>query len=214
VDTQVFDGLKKAILEYDSELAIRLAKKVVEENLDPIKAFDAMTEAIRQVGEAFGKGELWLPDLVAAGEVMSTATPILEEEIKKSGQKRKSAGIVVIGTVFGDIHSIGKSMVSSLLRAEGFDVHDIGVNVSPETFLAEIKKQNADLLAMSALLTTSAPEQKNVIEFLKKEGLRDKVKVMVGGAAINQEFADSIGAEGYSPTAPGAVQLAKKLAGK
>ena len=212
--SEVFEDLKKAILEYDSELAVSSAKKVVGQKLDPFKALDVMTEAIKQVGDGYGRGELWLPDLVGAGEAMSSAMPVINEEIEKRGGKRQSLGSVVMGTVQGDIHSIGKILVTTLLAAEGFDVHDIGVNVEAEKFIKAVKEHNADLLGMSALLTVSAPEQKKVISILTKDGLRDKVKVIVGGGAITQEFADSIGADGYAPTAPEAVALARSLVGK
>ena len=212
--TEVLEDLKKAILTYDKELAVSSASKVVEQKLDPIEAFDAMAEAIRQVGDGFGRGELWLPDLIGAGETMSSAAPIIEEEIKKTGGKRESLGIVVLGTVFGDIHNIGKTMVSALLTAEGFEVHDLGINVEAEKFVKAVKEYSANVLGMAALLSTSAPQQKKVIEMLEKDGLRDKVRVMVGGGAITQEFADIIGADGYDPTAPGAAKLARCLVGK
>jgi corrinoid protein of di/trimethylamine methyltransferase len=211
---EVLEELKKAIVEYDSEGAASLARKAVQEKIDPIKALDAMTVAIRQVGDGFGKGELFLPDLVGAADAMSAATPIIEEEIKRLGTSRESLGSVVIGTVYGDIHTIGKTMVATLLTADGFQVYDVGINVTAEQFVQGVKKYKPDILAMSALLTMTAPEQRKVIETLKKEGLRDKVKVMVGGGAITQEFADSIGADGYDPTAPGAVKLARKLTGR
>jgi len=123
-------------------------------------------------------------------------------------------GIIVIGTVYGDIHTIGKTMVATLLIAEGFIVNDLGINVTSEHFVEGIKKYKADILAMSALMTTTAPEQRKVIETLKKDGLRDRVKIMIGGGAITQEFTNSIGADGYDPTAPGAVKLARRLIGK
>jgi len=173
-----------------------------------------MTAAIKQVGDGFGKGELWLPDLVGAADAMTSATPIIEEEIKRRGITRESLGTIVIGTVYGDIHTIGKTMVATLLIAGGFVVNDLGINVTSERFVEGIKKYKADILAMSALMTMTAPEQRKVIEILKKEELRDKVKIMVGGGAITQEFANSIGADGYDPTAPGAVKLARKLIGK
>ena len=140
--------------------------------------------------------------------------PILEEELKKTGAKRKVLGTVVAGTVFGDIHSIGKSMVCTLLVAGGFEVHDLGVNIKAEEFLEAMEKYQADILAMSALLTMTAPEQRKVIAALKEKGIREKVKVMVGGGAITAEFAESIGADGYDPTAPGAVELARRLVGR
>jgi len=215
MSNKVIENLGKAVKKYDSKEAANLAKKVVEEKIDPIKALDTMTEAVRQIGDGFGKGELFLPDLVGAANAMQTAMPVIEEEIKKRGVvKRETLGTVVAGTVYGDIHNIGKIMVCTLLRAEGFTVHDLGINITAERFVEAVNKYKADILAMSALMTTTAPEQKKVIEALKKKGLRDKVKIMVGGAAMTQEFADSIGADGYDPIAPGAVKLARKLVGK
>jgi len=214
VSIEVLENLKKAIMEYDSEGAANWARKAVEEKVDPVEALDAMTVAIRRVGNGFGRGEFWLPDLIGAADAMSAATPILEEEIKRRGARRESLGTVVIGTVYGDIHTIGKTMVATLLTANGFQVYDVGINVTAEKFVEAIKQYEPDMLAMSALMTMTASEQKKVIETLKKEGLRDKVKIMVGGGAITQEFADSIGADGYDPTAPGAVKLARKLVGK
>lgn len=214
MDNEIIEGLRKAIKEYDNEKAENLAKRAVEEKLDPLRVLDAMTVAIREVGDAFGRGDLWLPDLVGAADAMQAAMPIIEEEIKRTGAKRESLGTVVAGTVFGDIHSIGKTMVCTLLTAEGFKVHDLGVNIKAEEFLQASRNYNADILAMSALMTMTAPEQKKVIEQLKKEGLRDKIKIMVGGGAITEEFAKEIGADGYDPTAPGAVKLARKLIGR
>jgi len=211
---EVLEDLKKAIIGYDREAAANLARKAVQEKIDPLKALDAMTVAIRQVGDGFGKGELFLPELVAAAAAMAAAAPIIEEEINRVDARRESLGTVVIGTVYGDIHTIGKTMVATLLTADGFVVNDLGINVSAEGFVSGIKRYKADILAMSALMTTTAPEQRKVIEILKSEGLRDKVKIMVGGGAITQEFADSIGADGYDPTAPGAVKLARRLAGR
>ena len=211
---EVLEDLKKAILGYDREAAANLARKAVQEKIDPLKVLDAMTLAIRQVGDGFGKGELWLPELVGAAAAMEAATPIIEEEINRVGAKRESLGTVVIGTVYGDIHTIGKTMVATLLTADGFVVNDLGINVSAEGFVMGIKRYHADILAMSALMTTTAPEQRKVMEILKNEGLRDEVKIMVGGGAITQEFANSIGADGYDPTAPGAVSLARRLAGR
>jgi len=214
MSTEVLENLKKAIVECDSEEAVNLARRAIQEKIDPIKILAAMTAAMRQVGDSFGKGELWLPDLIGAADAMTSATPIIEKEIKRRGITRESLGTVVIGTVYGDIHTIGKTMVATLLIAEGFVVNDLGINVTSERFVEGIKKYKADILAMSALMTMTAPEQRKVIETLKKEELRDKVKIMVGGGAITQEFANSVGADGYDPTAPGAVKLARRLIGK
>ncbi len=211
---ETLENLKRAVVEYDTEAAASWARKIVEEKVDPIKALDALTETIKQVGDRFGRGELWLPDLVGAADAMQAAMPIIEEELKRTGAKRETLGTVVAGTVFGDIHSIGKSMVCTLLIAGGFEVHDLGVNIKAEEFLEAMEKYQADILAMSALLTTTAAEQKKVIDTLKEKGIREKVKVMVGGGAITAKFAESIGADGYDPTAPGAVELARRLVGK
>ncbi len=214
MSAEILENLKKAITGYDREGAADWARKAVREKIDPIKALDTMTVAIRQIGDGFGQGELWLPDLVGAAAAMTAATPIIEEEIKRVGARRESLGIVVIGTVYGDIHTIGKTMVATLLTANGFAVNDLGINVTAESFVQGVNEHKADILAMSALMTTTAPEQRKVITALKKEGIRDTVKIMVGGGAITQEFADSIGADGYDPTAPGAVELARRLVGK
>lgn len=210
---EILDNLKKAITEFDTEAAAKCAQKAVDEELDPLLAVDASVEAIRRVGDAFGRGELFLPELMGAAEAMQSAIPILEADIMKRGLQRKSLGTVVIGTVYGDIHDIGKTMVGTLLTAGGFSVHDIGVNKTVDEFVAAVKEYKPDVLAMSALLTMTAPEQKKVIDTLKAAGLRDKLKIMVGGGAITQEFADRIGADGYDATAPGATNLARKLLG-
>jgi methanogenic corrinoid protein MtbC1 len=203
--------LKRSIAIYDKDLAISTAKKLITEKIDPLTIIDAMTGVMKLIGDAYEGDILFIPDLVGAAETMSAAMPLVEDEIKKSGRKIKSMGIVVLGTVLGDIHSIGKQMVGTMLVAEGFTVHDIGIDVSAEKFINAVKLYKADILAMSALLTTTAFEQKKVILTLEKESLRGKVKVIVGGGAVTEDFAISIGADGYDPTAPGAAKLARKL---
>jgi methanogenic corrinoid protein MtbC1 len=208
---EIYESLKNSVLEYDAAGAERYAQQIVDEGLDPIAGLDAISEAMQVVGEGYASRELWLPDLVGAADVSQKALPILEEEIRRRGQETKSLGTVVIGTVLGDIHTIGKSMVGVLLVAAGFRVIDVGADVGTEAFVDAVKENEANILALSALLTTTAPEQGKVIEALKEAGLRDRVKIMVGGGAITQGFADSIGADGYGATAPGAVDLAKSL---
>jgi len=211
VSQDPIDQLKKAVVTYDAQLAKGAARQFVEQGRDPLEAFDALTAAIRIVGDGFGVGDLFLPELVGASEAMSAAVPILDEEIRRRGAKRESVGTVVIGTVQGDIHSIGETMVATLLAANGFEVHDLGIDVPAERFLEAVKTHKPDILALSALLTTTAAEQRKVIKALQDEGLKEQVKVMVGGGAITPAFAEAIGADGYDPTAPGAVELAKKL---
>jgi len=205
------EKLKNIILEFDLDNAEAVAREALSIGIEPKDAANALTESIKIIGDKYGNGELFLPDLVCAADVMKKALSIIEVEISKKDEETNYIGRIVIGTVFGDIHSIGKGMVATLLYAAGFDVIDLGVNVKSDDFLKKVKENSPDILALSALLTTTATEQKNVIEGLKKEGLRDKVKVMIGGSPINQEFADSIGADGYGATAPEGVKIAKKL---
>lgn len=207
----IYENLRQAVIDYNPQGAAAYAQQIIDEGLDPVKGLGAISEAMQHVGDSYECGELWLPDLVGAADVSKAALPILEEEIKRRGEKTQSLGTVVIGTVLGDIHTIGKSMVGVLLIAAGFKVFDIGADVSTEQFVSAVTESEADILALSALLTTTAPQQGRVIEALKEAGLRDKVKIMVGGGAITQGFADDIGADGYGATAPGAVELAKKL---
>ena len=211
--SDIIKQLKDIVLEFDIDNAEKTAKAAIDAGVDPLEAAKALTESIREVGDKFGAGELFLPDLVCASEVLKKAFPIINSAIEKKGKKAESLGKVVIGTVFGDIHSIGKGMVATLLYAAGFEVIDLGINVKGEDFLAAVKENNPNILAMSALLTTTAAEQKNVIRSLKEEGIRDNIKVIVGGSPINQEFADSIGADGYGATAPEGVKVVKKLLG-
>ena len=164
-------SLKDIVLNFDIDNAEEIAKKAIQAGADPILAANTLTEAIREVGDAFGKGDLFLPDLVCASEVLKKAFPVINEAIEKKGAVQASLGKVVIGTVYGDIHSIGKGMVATLLYAAGFKVIDLGINVKGEDFLKAVKEEHADVLAMSALLTTTAMEQKKVIEGLKEAGI-------------------------------------------
>jgi len=205
------EKLKNVVLEFDMDNAEKIAEEVLADGVEPIEAADALTEGIQIIGDKFGSGELFLPDLVCASEVLKKAFPPINAAIEADGSKKKSLGKIVIGTVYGDIHSIGKNMVATLFYAAGFEVVDLGINVNSGTFLDAIRKETPDVLAMSALLTTTAKEQEKVIEGIKKEGLRDKVKIIVGGSPINQEFADRIGADGYGATAPEGVKIVKML---
>jgi trimethylamine corrinoid protein len=210
---EILDKLKNMVLDFDIDIAEETAKEAIGSGVDPVEAANALTDGIQIVGDKFGTGELFLPDLVCASEVLKKAFPVINAEIEKRGEKAASLGKVVLGTVFGDIHNIGKDMVSTLLYAAGFEVIDLGINVKSEDFLKAVREESPDILAMSALLTTTSNEQKNVIEGLAKAGLRNKVKVIVGGSPINQEFADLIGADGYGATAPEGVKMVKKFLG-
>jgi len=205
--------LQKTVMEYDAEGATNWARKALEEGVDPIKVANVLTEAIRHVGDSYGRGDLFLPDLVGAAGAMKSAMPIIQKEIRRRGIGVQTVGTVVVGTVYGDIHDIGKSMVSTLLAVGGFEVIDLGVNITAGGFIEAVKRHEPDILAMSSLMTVTASEQKKVLEALEKDDLRDRLKVMVGGGAITQEFAESIGADAYGVTALDAVKLAKELLG-
>lgn len=205
------DQIKKAIISFDKDLAEESLSLALESKIDSLEIFAAITDVMKTVGYNFEQRNIFLPELISASDTMQFIVPKLEEEILKSGKKREVLGTIVIGTVLGDLHTIGKQMVSTLLRANGFEVVDLGIDISAVKFIDAIKKNKADILAMSALLTTTAYEQKNVMEALEKENLRDSVKVMVGGGAVTKDFADTIGADGYDSTAPGSVRLAIEL---
>jgi len=211
MEKAILTNLAKAVLEYDNAGAQEWAQKAMDEGIEPLTALDALTDAIREVGDGFAAGELFIPELVSAAQAMQTAMPVIEEVIEKRGESRKSEGKVVAGSVHGDIHSIGKTILCTLMTATGFEVIDLGVDVPLEKFVETVRTEKADMLAMSALLTVTAQEQRKVIEALEAEGLRTSVKVIVGGAANSEHFAASIGADGYAPTAPGGVTLAQKL---
>jgi methanogenic corrinoid protein MtbC1 len=205
--------LATAVKEYDGDNAARLAQQALDEGTAPMVVLDALTACIREVGDAFGAGELFLPELVGAADAMEAAMPIVVGALKAAGGTRKSAGKVVAGTVAGDIHNIGKSIFCTLLTADGFEVIDLGIDVGVDKFISTVKEEEPDVVAMSALLTITAQEQQNVIAALESAGLRDDLKVIVGGGAISQRFAESIGADGYSPTAPGGVTLVREMLG-
>jgi corrinoid protein of di/trimethylamine methyltransferase len=209
---EVKKALYENILSGDFDLTEEIARKAISENIDPLEAINtSLVPAIELVGEKFGKKEYFLPDLMRSANAMKNALTLFEKEIKANGMERKSSGKVVIGTVKGDIHEIGKSIVASLLTAKGFDVFDLGVDVDSETFIKKVTDEKADILAMSALLPITMPYQAKVIEDLKVIGLRAGVRIMVGGSPVTQEHADRIGADGYADNAVSAVKLAEKL---
>jgi len=206
--------LRDELLTFDADKFVETVKKSVEQGHDPIEVVNALTEVLKEVGKRFESGEIFLVHLVAAGDAARRASvEVLEPLIKKSSQKRETLGKVLIGTVAGDIHDIGKNIVSMMLFTAGFEVYDIGKDVPSEDFVKKTREYNADIVALSALLTTTLPVQKEVIEALKKAGLREKVKVLVGGAPATAKWAEEAGADGYGEDAIEAVRIAKKLMG-
>lgn len=211
----VYGELADAVLSFDADKVLETTRKALDLGLGPGDIIEnGLGKGLKMVGEKFEGGEIWLMHLVAAAEAAQRAiVELLEPEILKRKEVRISLGKVVLGTVAGDIHDIGKNIVRALLTAAGFEVHDLGKDVPVKDFISKVKETDANILAASALLTSTAPVQKDVIDALKKEGLRETVKVMVGGAAVSAEWAEEIGADGYAPNATLAVKLAKELMG-
>ncbi|MCX6082614.1 MAG: corrinoid protein [Chloroflexi bacterium] len=214
MSAELFQKMAQSIIDGDSDASIALANESITAGIDPL---DAITKGfvigVNQVGEAFSCGDAFLPELVMAGEAMKAAVSTLEPEMEKRGSERQMLGKVVLATVEGDIHEIGKSLVGTMLSASGFQVYDLGVDVATSKIIQKAKDVNADIVAMSALLTTTMVKQREVIEHLELAGLRAKVKVMVGGAPVTRDWVQKIGADGYSEDAIGAVNVAKSLMG-
>ncbi len=210
----LFKQMAQAVIEGDDEEASALAKSALEQGIDPLEAINTgYTAGMDVVGELYASGEYFLPDLILGGEAMKAALAVLEPALKASGRAREVLGTVVLGTVKGDIHEIGKSLVGSMLSANGFEVLDLGIDIDAGEFVAQAREHDADIVALSALLTTTMLHQQDVIEHLAEAGLRDRVKVMVGGSPVTQGWADQIGADGFAEDAAGAVVVAKKLMG-
>jgi 5-methyltetrahydrofolate--homocysteine methyltransferase len=204
--------LRDAVIGGDAKAAQDLTQQALAEGIDPLKLVnDYMVPAMDEVGRRFECSEYFVPELLISARAMKAALDLVRPLLSARGDQ--PAGRVAIGTVRGDLHDIGKNLVASLLEGGGFEVIDLGVNVAPERFVATIREKNANIVALSALLTTTMPAMRTTIDALKQAGVRDQVKVLVGGAPISQKYADEIGADGYSENAVGAVALAKKAVG-
>jgi corrinoid protein of di/trimethylamine methyltransferase len=211
----LFAAMRQSIIDGDPETVISLARQALALGIDPLDAINrGFLPGVNHVGEQYGLGEMFLPDLVMGGEAMKAAVAILEPEMRRRGTARESLGTVVLGTVKGDIHEIGKTLVLTMLSASGFQVHDLGVDVPAERFVEAGHDLAADVIGLSALLTTTMPGQRTVVEALTRAGLRPRVKVMVGGAPVSHAWAADIGADGYGEDAAAAVALARRLVGR
>lgn len=203
-----------SIVEGEPDETVNLTRQALAADLEPLTIINqGLMPGMTIVGDRFQSGEYFLPHLIIAATAMQQAMALLEPELRARQQAVQTAGTLVIGTVAGDIHEIGKSLVATMLSASGFQVHDLGVNVPTETFVARVRETGANLLGLSALLTTTMTAQREVIEALVAAGLRDQVKVIVGGAPVSQQWAETIGADGYAEDAVGAVALARRLVG-
>lgn len=207
---ELLDSLMQAIVDIDNENAMAIAEKIIEQKIDANFAIKySIANGAIEVGKKFDSGEYFLPHLVMAGDLMESVGKILEQTIPRETLTTKK--VVVIGSVEGDMHTVGKNIVATMLRAGGFEIYDMGVDVRSMAFIDKAKELDADLIALSSLLTTTMPYQKEVIDDLTAMGLRDRFKVMVGGGPVTRAYAEEIGADGYGKDGIEALEEAKKL---
>ena len=215
VSTQVLDELALSVEQIDSDKVITLVQKAIDSGIDPAEIVErGIAKGLRQVGERFERGETFLTDLVGSAAAAKEAMDrILTPAMAKTRKTQRSLGRVVLGTVSGDIHDIGKNIVAAMLFAAGFEVVDLGSDVSVNTFVARSNEAQAKIVGSSALLSTTLPVQRDIIDEFTKKGTRDKYKLLVGGAPATEKWAKDIGADGYAPNAVDAVKVAKKALG-
>lgn len=208
----VCNKLKEAILKCDEGLAKDVAREVLEKKVNPLEAIEkGLATGIREIGDKFEKEEIWLPELLLSADVAKAVLNIIMPGI--ATEKKYWLGTVVIGTIQGDIHDMGKNIISSMLQANGFRVYDLGKDVPPRAYIEKAEEVGADIIAGSALMTTTRPVLRGIIDWLEKEGIRGKYKVIVGGGAVTPEFANQIGADGYAKDVASTVRVAKELLG-
>lgn len=211
-DHELLEKMSQAIIAIDKDAAVAAAEEAVAANMSPLKAIEeGLQPGIQTVGDRFEAFECFLPELIGSAEAFKAAMDVLEPVIAKMSENQKSSGTVVMGTVKGDIHKIGKDIVVLLLKTRGFKVIDLGEDIPASEFLKAAQKHDADIIGLSALLNTTMPAQQEVIKLFSEEGIRNNVTIMIGGAPVSQKWADEIGADGYAKTAEEAVKLALDL---
>lgn len=208
-ENNILEELTQLIVDGDDEKIKEITKKALNTGIDPYIIIDALNKGMKIVSKRYDDRDIALPELILAGDAFQASMDIIKPKIKRKSEKK--VGRLVIGTVQYDIHTLGHELVKTMMEVEGFECWDLGGDVPDEKFIEKVKEVNADILGLSALMTTSMPKQKDVIDTLKKEGIRDRVKVIVGGAPVSQEWADKIGADGYGKDAIEATIVAKKL---
>ena len=209
---ETFQAMRQSILDGAPDHAAELAQQALQRGIVPLDSINlGYVPGMNAVGELYGSGQMFLPDLMASSEAMAAAMSVLEAELRRTGGERETRGTVVLGTTRGDIHEIGKRLVGTLLAANGFRVHDLGADVDSATFVSKARELAADIVGVSALLTTTMAGQKKVIEAFREAGVSPGVKVIVGGAPVTRQWAEQIGADGYAKDAMSAVALAKSL---
>ena len=207
-----FDNLKNAMVALEKDDVISITAEGLEVGIEPLEIIEnGLLPGLKTIGEMFEDEEIFLPELMQSAQIFQGAMDLLQPKIQEMGTDVKKKGTVVIGTVKGDMHYIGKNIVKLLIETSGFDVHDLGVDVDPFAFIVKADEVNADIIALSALLTTTLIGQKDVIEALEGQGKREKYKVLLGGGAVTKAWADEIGADGYAENGYGAVKLVKSF---
>jgi 5-methyltetrahydrofolate--homocysteine methyltransferase len=207
-----FGKLREAVLAGDSAGAVAAARLALDDGADPLDlVLNGISPAMSEVGRLFEAGDYFVPELLISARATKDVFTVIRPLLAKQGAQ--PTGRVVLGTVQGDLHDIGKNLVAALLEGGGFEVIDLGVNVSPEKFIAAVEGRKAQIVGLSALLTTTLPAMKSTIDAFRSAGVRDRVKVMIGGAPVTQSFADAIGADGYGENAASSVPLARRLVG-
>ncbi len=213
MSSELLSKITASLIDGEPDRTVAATAEALKAGVEPLAIIDSgLVPGMKIVGEKFSCGEYFLPNLIVSADAMKQAMQLLEPELRSRRQALKSPGTVVIGTVQGDIHEIGKSLVATMLSANGFAVHDLGVDVPIDRFLKTVRQTGANIVGLSSLLTTTMGVQKKVIEALSNAGLRQQVKVMVGGAPVSRKWAAEIGADGYAEDAVGAIDLALRLA--
>jgi len=209
---QILSDLREAVLYFDPDEVRRLAQEALDNGVDPVVALEeGLARPLREIGDRFGTGEAFITDLIAAAQAMEAGADVLNEEIARRGATSKKVGTFLIGTVEGDIHSIGKNIVATMLSTAGFEIIDLGADVPTETFVENVEKHRPDILGLSALMTTTMTNQREVIEALKAAGLRDDIKIIVGGAPVTEDWVKEIGADACGLDALNAVDASLRL---
>jgi trimethylamine corrinoid protein len=212
IDKDIIEEARNLLLDRDTDKVIEITKKVIADGHNPLELMDeAFIPAINEVGDLFGSGQLFLPELIETANAMKAATDIVNDALESSASEQKEKTTIVVASVEGDVHDIGKCIVVSLMKANGFIVHDPGRDVSTEAIIEKAVGVNADVIGTSALLTTTMLQQKVLEETLKSEGLRDRFKTIIGGAPVTQRWAAKIGADAYAETAPDGVAKIREM---
>ena len=207
----ILETLSKSVLDGDEARAVSAAITAIEEKIPTDEIISTLTAAIRVVGDKFGRAEIFLPGMVFSSNAMKAAMKILEPEVKASGLVIEKKGSIVIGTVEGDMHEIGKYIVTTVLEAQGFEVHDLGIDVNALQFIMKAEEVGADIFGASSLMTTTMPKQKEIISILEEKGLRQKYHVILGGAPVTQEWVDECGADSWGETASVGVEILERV---